>query len=151
MEKRAASFRTEHDSMGEVQVPADKYWGAQTQRSRENFPIGAGKENMPEEIIHAFGILKKAAAMANHALKPEKMTEEKLSAISKAADEVAAGKLQGLFDLVHVSCHIVHFFVLLIFSEFFTHVGNNLLNYTFGRRSPRRNAYLIILLKSFQV
>ena len=57
MEKRAASFRTEHDSMGEVQVPADKYWGAQTQRSRENFPIGTGKENMPEEIIHVFGIL----------------------------------------------------------------------------------------------
>ena len=54
-----AFWRVEHDSMGEVRVPADKYWGAQTQRSRENFPIGTGKENMPEEIIHAFGILKK--------------------------------------------------------------------------------------------
>ena len=72
-------YRVEHDSMGEVRVPADKYWGAQTERSRNNFPIGVGLETMPREIIHAFGILKKAAAMANHALKPEKMTEEKLS------------------------------------------------------------------------
>ena len=52
--------RIEHDSMGEVRVPADRYWGAQTQRSRENFPIGVGKETMPEEIIRAFGILKTA-------------------------------------------------------------------------------------------
>lgn len=51
-------YRIEHDSMGEMQVPADKYWGAQTQRSHENFPIGVGIETMPEEIIHAFGILK---------------------------------------------------------------------------------------------
>ena len=55
-------YRVEHDSMGEVQVPADKYWGAQTERSHENFPIGVGIETMPREIIHAFGILKKAAA-----------------------------------------------------------------------------------------
>ena len=61
-------YRIEHDSMGEIKVPADRYWGAQTQRSKENFPIGVGREPMPEEIIHAFGILKKAAAMANHAL-----------------------------------------------------------------------------------
>ena len=47
-------YRVEHDSMGEIKVPADRYWGAQTQRSLENFPIGAGKEPMPEEIIHAF-------------------------------------------------------------------------------------------------
>ena len=73
-------YRIEHDSMGEVKVPADKYWGAQTQRSVENFPIGVGLETMPREITHAFGILKKAAAMANHALKPEKMTDEKLAA-----------------------------------------------------------------------
>ena len=53
-------YRTEHDSMGEVQVPVDRYWGAQTQRSHENFPIGVGIETMPAEIIHAFGILKKA-------------------------------------------------------------------------------------------
>ena len=72
--------RTEHDSMGEIQVPADRYWGAQTQRSSENFRIGVGLETMPAEIIHAFGILKKAAALANHELRPEKMTEDKLAA-----------------------------------------------------------------------
>ena len=93
-------YRVEHDSMGEVRVPADKYWGAQTERSRNNFPIGVGLETMPREIIHAFGILKKAAAMANHALKPEKMTEEKLSAISQAADEVISGTLADNFPLV---------------------------------------------------
>ena len=58
-------YRIEHDSMGEVKVPADKYWAAQTQRSSQNFPIGVGLETMPREITHAFGILKKAAAMAN--------------------------------------------------------------------------------------
>lgn len=93
-------YRVEHDSMGEVRVPADKYWGAQTERSRNNFPIGVGLETMPREIIHAFGILKKAAAMANHALKPEKMTEEKLTVISKAADEVISGALADNFPLV---------------------------------------------------
>ena len=65
--------------MGEVEVPADRYWGAQTQRSKENFPIGVGIETMPREIIHAFGILKRAAAQANHLLRPEKMTAEKLT------------------------------------------------------------------------
>ena len=69
-------YRIEHDSMGEVKVPADKYWAAQTERSHENFPIGVGLETMPREITHAFGILKQAAARANHALKPEKMTAE---------------------------------------------------------------------------
>ena len=93
-------YRIEHDSMGEVRVPADKYWGAQTERSRNNFPIGVGLETMPREIIHAFGILKKAAAMANHALKPEKMTEEKLTVISQAADEVISGALADNFPLV---------------------------------------------------
>ena len=93
-------YRTEHDSMGEVQVPADKYWGAQTQRSCMNFPIGVGIETMPQEIIHAFGILKKAAAMANHALRPEKMTAEKRDAICRACDEVMAGKLNDHFPLV---------------------------------------------------
>ena len=86
--------------MGEIQVPADKYWGAQTQRSLQNFPIGVGTETMPREIIHAFGILKKAAALANHALKPQKMTQEKLDAICAAADEVISGKLQEHFPLV---------------------------------------------------
>ena len=93
-------YRIEHDSMGEVKVPADKYWAAQTQRSHENFPIGVGLETMPREITHAFGILKKAAAMANHALKPEKMTDEKLDAISRACDEVISGALNDHFPLV---------------------------------------------------
>ena len=93
-------YRIEHDSMGEVRVPADKYWAAQTQRSHMNFPIGVGIETMPREITHAFGILKKAAAMANHALKPEKMTEEKLAAICAACDEVISGKLNDHFPLV---------------------------------------------------
>lgn len=93
-------YRIEHDSMGEVQVPADKLWAAQTQRSHMNFPIGVGIETMPREITHAFGILKKAAAMANHALKPEKMTEEKLAAISASCDEVISGALNDHFPLV---------------------------------------------------
>ena len=93
-------YRVEHDSMGEVRVPADKYWGAQTERSHNNFPIGIGIETMPAEIIHAFGILKKAAARANRALRPEKMTEEKLSAIEQAADEVISGQLLDNFPLV---------------------------------------------------
>ena len=86
--------------MGEVQVPADKYWGAQTQRSRENFPIGTGIETMPAEIIHAFGILKQAAAQANHILRPEKMTAKKLAVIESAACEVVSGALQEHFPLV---------------------------------------------------
>ena len=93
-------YRVEHDSMGEVRVPADKYWGAQTERSHNNFPIGVGIETMPAEIIHAFGILKKAAARANRALRPEKMTEEKLFAIEQAADEVISGRLLDNFPLV---------------------------------------------------
>ena len=81
-------FRKEHDSMGEVLVPASALWGAQTQRSKDNFPIGIGKEQMPDEIINAFAILKKAAAMANGILKPEKMTEEKLNIIKTVCDEI---------------------------------------------------------------
>ena len=92
--------RLEHDSMGQIAVPADKYWGAQTQRSRENFPIGVGRETMPPEVIHAFGILKKGAALANAALRPDKMTPEKLLAISKACDEVISGALDAHFPLV---------------------------------------------------
>ena len=91
-------YRIERDSMGEMQVPADRYWAAQTQRSYQNFRIGG--EVMPREITHAFGILKKAAAIANHQVRPEKMTEEKLSAISAACDEVIAGKLNDHFPLV---------------------------------------------------
>ncbi len=93
-------YRVEHDSMGEVKVPADRLWAAQTQRSHENFEIGVGIETMPREITHAFGILKKAAALANHELRPEKMTEEKLCAITKACDEVIGGKLNDHFPLV---------------------------------------------------
>lgn len=93
-------YRIEHDSMGEVKVPADRLWAAQTQRSHENFPIGVGIETMPMEIIHAFGILKKAAAITNNELKPEKMTEQKLDAIKKACDEVIAGELNDHFPLV---------------------------------------------------
>lgn len=93
-------YRIERDSMGEMQVPADKYWAAQTERSHENFLIGVGIETMPVEITHAFGILKKAAAIANHILVPERMTGEKLEAISRACDEVRSGKLNDNFPLV---------------------------------------------------
>lgn len=93
-------YRIEHDSMGEVKVPADKYWAAQTERSHENFKIGVGIETMPREITKAFGILKKAAALANNQLKPEKMTAEKLAAISQACDEVISGSLNDHFPLV---------------------------------------------------
>lgn len=89
-------YRIEKDTMGEVKVPADKYWAAQTQRSYENFKIGG--EIMPREITHAFGILKKAAAKANYNL--GKLTEEKLDAIVAACDEVIAGKLNDHFPLV---------------------------------------------------
>ncbi len=93
-------YRKEHDSMGEILVPADKYYGAQTQRSACNFRIGTGTETMPKEIIRAFGVMKKAAATANHALLPDKMTDEKLAAISAAADEIVSGALDDNFPLV---------------------------------------------------
>lgn len=89
-------YRIEHDSMGEMKVPADRYWAAQTQRSFENFKIGY--EKMPIEIIHAFGILKKSAAEANHAL--GKLSDGKYNAIQAACDEVIAGKLDDHFPLV---------------------------------------------------
>ena len=88
-------FRIEHDSMGEVQVPADRYWGAQTQRSFENFKIGI--EKIPMEIIRAFAILKKAAARANNRL--GKLDEKRLDLIAQACDEILAGKLDGHFPL----------------------------------------------------
>lgn len=94
------NYRIEHDSMGEVKVPADKYWAAQTERSRGNFRIGVDIETMPREITKAFGVLKKAAAIANNELKPEKMTAEKLDVISKACDEVLRGELNEHFPLV---------------------------------------------------
>lgn len=89
-------YRIEKDTMGEVKVPADKYWAAQTQRSYENFKIGG--EIMPREITHAFGILKKAAAIANYNL--GKLPKEKLDAIVAACDEVISGKLNEHFPLV---------------------------------------------------
>ncbi len=94
------NYRTEHDSMGDMRVPADKLWGAQTERSLENFKIGGGRETMPREIIEAFGILKMAAAMANNALKPQKMTDTKLSAIKFACEEIIRGELFEHFPLV---------------------------------------------------
>ena len=80
--------------MGEVAVPEGRYFGAQTERSRTNFTAGAGKEVMPEEIIRAFAILKMAAASANRGLRPEKMTEEKETAILSACREILKGKLR---------------------------------------------------------
>lgn len=91
------NFRIEHDTMGEVQVPADKYWGAQTERSRNNFKIGP-EASMPKEVIHAFGYLKKAAALANTELGV--LTKEKADLIAKACDEVVAGSLDDQFPLV---------------------------------------------------
>lgn len=91
-----SEFRTEADSMGTIEVPADRYYGAQTMRSRMNFPIGT--ERMPIEIIRAFGVLKKAAAITNHAL--GNLEEPIKDLIVKAADEVIAGKLDDHFPLV---------------------------------------------------
>ena len=88
-------YRIEHDSLGEVKVPADKYWAAQTERSFENFPVGI--EKMPAEIIHAFGILKKSAAIANNKL--GKLDEKRLTAIKAACDEIIAGRLAEHFPL----------------------------------------------------
>lgn len=88
-------YRTEHDSMGEIQVPADRCWGAQTQRSLENFRIGT--EKMPTEIIRAFAVLKKAAAMANNRL--GKLDERRLGLITQVCDEILEGKLDGHFPL----------------------------------------------------
>jgi fumarate hydratase, class II len=90
-------FRTEHDTMGEVKVPLEKYWGAQTQRSILNFPIGP-PASMPIEIIRAFGYLKKAAAITNHKLGV--LAQDKMELICRVCDEIIAGKLDGEFPLV---------------------------------------------------
>ena len=89
-------YRIEHDTMGEIRVPADKYWGAQTQRSLDNFKIG--REKMPVEIVRAFGILKKAAALAN--LKLKMIDEKRALIISSVCDEIIEGKLDEHFPLV---------------------------------------------------
>lgn len=93
-------YRIEHDSMGDIKVEESRLWGAQTQRSLENFKIGVGKENMPDEIIHAFALLKLAAARANAELVPHRMTAEKLGAIESACAEILSGELDGHFPLV---------------------------------------------------
>ena len=94
----AAPFRTESDSMGEVQVPADRYWGAQTERSRENFRIGVDRFQWGRALKRALGILKKAAALANGDL--GQLPADKVKLIVAAADEVIAGKLDDHFPLV---------------------------------------------------
>ena len=91
-------FRRERDSLGEIEVPADRLWGAQTQRSIENFPIGRGRFVWGRAVIRALGIVKKAAAEVNGAL--GELPEEKVSPIVHAADEVIAGTLDGEFPLV---------------------------------------------------
>lgn len=91
------SYRIEKDTMGEVQVPADKYWGAQTERSRNNFKIGP-EASMPKEIIYAFAYLKKAAAHANHDLGV--LDAAKRDLISQVCDEILDGKLDDQFPLV---------------------------------------------------
>lgn len=89
-------YRIEHDTMGEVRVPANRCWGAQTQRSHENFPIGT--EKIPQEIIHAFAVLKKAAALAN--CKLGNLDARRANVIAAACDEILAGKLDDEFPLV---------------------------------------------------
>ncbi|MFT7159044.1 MAG: fumarate hydratase class II, partial [Bacteroidia bacterium] len=91
-------YRIEHDTMGEVKVPAEKYWGAQTQRSKENFKIGGENMHMPMEIIRAFAILKKSAAQAN--LDLGVLSAEKTDLISQVCDEILAGNLDDQFPLV---------------------------------------------------
>ena len=88
-------YRIEHDTMGEVRVPAEKYWGAQTQRSFENFKIGV--EKMPAEIIRAFAVLKHGAAMANHQL--GKLDDRRYELIGRVCGEILEGKLEGHFPL----------------------------------------------------
>ena len=94
------NVRMESDSIGQIAVPADKYWGAQTERSRRNFPIGVGQEPMPREVVAALALIKKAAAVVNRNLLSGRMTEEKKDLIVRAADEILAGKLWEHFPLV---------------------------------------------------
>jgi len=91
-------YRIEHDSSGEVKVPADKYWGAQTQRSKMNFPIGDQASRMPREIITAYAVVKKGAALANAAL--TNFDNAKAELIGKVCDEIMQGELDDQFPLV---------------------------------------------------
>src|SRR3954463_3858085 len=94
-DQQTQATRTETDSMGQIEVPADKYWGAQTQRSLHHFNIG--NDVMPREMIRAFGILKKACAIVNNDL--GKLPDDKLELIVQACDEVIEGKLDDHFPL----------------------------------------------------
>ena len=98
MTAAARAFRTESDSMGEVQVPADRYWGAQTERSRDNFKIGVGRFQWGRPVIRSLGVLKKAAALANGEL--GQLPPATVQLIVQAADEVIAGRLDDHFPLV---------------------------------------------------
>src|ERR1700752_903554 len=91
-------FRTEKDTMGKVQVPADKYWGVQTQRCIKNFKIPQDINKMPREIVRAFAILKKAAAITN--FEAGVLSKEKCDLIGRACDEILEGKLDDQFPLV---------------------------------------------------
>src|SRR4051794_38042279 len=93
-----SATRLEKDTMGEIAVAQDKYWGAQTERSLHHFQAGAGRDTMPREMIRAFGVLKKAAALVNAEL--GLLAKDKLDLLVKAADEVIAGKLDAHFPLV---------------------------------------------------
>lgn len=90
------SYRIEHDTFGEIKVPSEKYWKAQTQRSKQNFPVG--KEQMPIEVIYGFAHLKRAAAISNHEL--GKLSDAKKDAIVYATDEILNGNLDEHFPLV---------------------------------------------------
>ena len=92
------NVRIEKDALGEVSVPADHLWGAQTQRSIDNFPIGVDRFRWGRPVIRAFGVLKKCAALANRDL--GELPAEKADLIARAADEVIAGTLDGEFPLV---------------------------------------------------
>lgn len=96
--QKPMQYRIEHDTMGEMQVPANAYWGAQTQRSIQNFTIGGERARMPIEIIKAFSILKKAAAITNAELGV--LANDKAQLIAQVCDEIAAGKLDDQFPLV---------------------------------------------------
>ena len=89
-------YRIEKDTIGEIKVPADKHWGAQTERSRQNFKIGI--EKMPIEVMYAFAYLKKAAAAVNNEL--GKLSQEKKESIGSACDEILSGSLNEQFPLV---------------------------------------------------
>src|SRR4029453_12227559 len=98
MTRSAVSFRVEEDALGDVEVPADHLWGAQTERSRRNFPIGVDRFRWARSVIRALGILKKCAALANGEL--GQLPRETVDLIVRAAQEVIDGKLDGEFQLV---------------------------------------------------